>query len=66
MKANRQPRKKSPRKTVLIFVAVLLLCTLAGGVVGFGFAAFGLDSWMSARSGPSSPPLSPASCPYCS
>lgn len=43
MKANRQPRKKSTRKTVLIFVAVLLLCTLAGGAVGFGFAAFGLD-----------------------
>lgn len=43
MKANRQPKEKSPRRTALIFVAVLLLCTLAGGVVGYCSAAFGLD-----------------------
>lgn len=43
MKANNSPKKKSALQKVLLFVGVMLLCTLAGGVVGYCFSAFELD-----------------------
>lgn len=44
MNANRQTKKKSPVKTVLVFVGIMLCCLAAGTAFGILTAKTGLDS----------------------